>query len=121
MKIPITIDNTSLWNKIQELAKRVTIWHFLLLYLAAHMLQIMFPSNGDCSTSCIFDESYVVSDALNLLHHGIGTVRLPLPSIFGAIGIYIFGNDSFGWRIFPVLFQVGAMLLLLPCCEALSR
>jgi hypothetical protein len=73
------------------------------------MLQIGYPGQGQCSTACVFDETYVVQDALNLLQHSIGTGRLPLPSIFGALGIYFFGNDPFAWRIFPVLFQVGAL------------
>jgi len=118
VSLQISIDFRSMfrtaWARINELAGKFTITYFLLLYFAAHMLQIGFPGGtGTCASAsssyqCVFDEAYVVQDAVNLLH-GIGTGRLPLPSMFGALGISIFGNDPFGWRIFAVLLQVGAL------------
>ncbi len=102
------------WSWLAEIPNRFTVFHFLFLYFWAHMIQINFPNgSGTCaaassSYSCVFDEVYVVQDAVNLLH-GIGTGRLPLPSMFGALGISLFGNDPFGWRIFAVLLQIGAL------------
>ena len=115
MTLEISIDFRARFNQIAE---KFNIVHYLLFYFFLHLIQINFPfgsvtyaSSGVCSqagSGCVFDETYVVQDALNLLH-GIGTGRLPLPSMFGALGMYIFGSNTFGWRIFPVLFQIGAL------------
>lgn len=112
MSIQISIDFRAIfrswWASVKSIADQFNINYFLLIYFALHMLQIGYPNTGDCSSACVFDESYVVQDSLNLLK-GIGTGRLPLPSMFGGLGIYIFGNDSFAWRIFPVVLQIGAL------------
>jgi 4-amino-4-deoxy-L-arabinose transferase-like glycosyltransferase len=85
-----------------------TVEYFLLLYLAAHMLQIAFPSDG----STIFDEAHYVPASVNTLA-GIAAnaEHPPLPKIIGAIGIALLGNNWFGWRFPQVLMQIGALYL----------
>jgi 4-amino-4-deoxy-L-arabinose transferase-like glycosyltransferase len=111
LKIKFELDLTAIGQRVLELSRRFKISHFLLLYFAAHMLQIAFPSDG----SMVFDEAYYVpaslmtlaGDAANLEHP-------PLGKLIGAAGIALFGNNWFGWR-FPqaVISTVGLYLFYL--------
>lgn len=60
----------------------------------------------------IFDEVYFPIFANDFLHGKQAfDVHPPLGKFFIAIGIYIFGDNSFGWRIMPALFGVGNIAL----------
>jgi 4-amino-4-deoxy-L-arabinose transferase-like glycosyltransferase len=109
LKVRIVIDFSAISQKITLYARKFNISHFLLLYFAAHMLQIAFPSNG----GMVFDETYYAPASLQTLH-GIAAnaEHPPLPKIIGAIGIAIFGNNWFGWRFPQVIMQVVALYLL---------
>ena len=108
MKIKFEIDLTRTWGKFRGLARRFRISHFLLLYFAAHMLQIAFPSDG----SMIFDEAHYVPASLDtLMGIAANAEHPPLPKVIGAIGIGLFGNNWFGWRFPVVLMQVLALYL----------
>jgi 4-amino-4-deoxy-L-arabinose transferase-like glycosyltransferase len=105
LKIKLEVDLATLHNLV-DAARKFNISHFLLLYFAAHMLQVGFPSDG----SMIFDEAYYVPASLDTLH-GIAAnaEHLPLPKIIGALGIAAFGNNWFGWRFPQVVMQVLAL------------
>ena len=88
----------------------INIGHLLLVLLALHLFAMSFPSGTGCSQSnsaCVFDESYYVP-ASNALLQGVAS-NLEHPffgKIWGALGIYLFGNEFFGWRIFYALIGV---------------
>jgi 4-amino-4-deoxy-L-arabinose transferase-like glycosyltransferase len=111
LKIKFEIDLTVLGQRVLDLSRRFKISHFLLLYFAAHMLQIAFPSDG----SMVFDEAYYVPASLTTLAGEAANLEHPpLGKLIGAAGIALFGNNWFGWR-FPqvVISTVGLYLFYL--------
>ena len=88
----------------QNLIKSFNLGHLLLLDLGLHLFAMAFPSG---KTDFVFDESYYVPAATDLLKLIPSNLEHPFfGKAFGAIGIYLFGNDFFGWRIFYVLIGV---------------
>ena len=88
----------------QNLIKSFNLGHLLLLDLGLHLFAMAFPSG---KTDFVFDESYYVPAATDLLRLIPSNLEHPFfGKAFGAIGIYLFGNDFFGWRIFYVLIGV---------------
>jgi len=70
----------------------------------------------------MFDELHYVPQARHLLD-GVPLIRVVHPALgklFIAGGIYFFGDDPFGWRIFPVLFGVASILLFYLMCQKLT-
>ncbi len=97
-----------IWTYSINLLSKFNIRDFLLLYFAAHMLQIAFPSNG----SLVFDETYYVPASLKTLQGiDVNPAHPPLPKIIGALGIAAFGNNWFGWRFPQVIMQLAVLYL----------
>ncbi len=80
------------------------IGHLLLILLGLHLFAMSFPSG---SGDYVFDEAYYVPAAKDLLNLVPSNLEHPFfGKLWGAIGIYLFGNDFFGWRIFYVVIGV---------------
>lgn len=108
MKVGINLDLSRIWSRSIDLFRKFDISHFLLLYFAAHMFQIPFPSNG----SLVFDEAYYVPASLKTLQGmDVNPAHPPLPKIIGALGIAAFGNNWFGWRFPQVIMQLVVLYL----------
>ena len=69
----------------------------------------------------IFDEIYYAKNANSLIEHGVELneqggadfiVHPPLGKWLIGIGIKIFGNNEFGWRIIPVLVGTACVILI---------
>lgn len=69
----------------------------------------------------IFDEIYYAKNANSLIEHGVELneqggadfiVHPPLGKWLIGIGIKIFGNDEFGWRIIPALVGTACVILI---------
>lgn len=74
----------------------------MLISLALHLLAIGFPSDGT-----VFDETYYVKAANDILEGVASNPEHPfVGKLWGAIGIAIFGDNWFGWRIPIVAFGV---------------
>jgi len=72
------------------------------------MIQLSFPNDG----SYVFDEAHYVPASLATLNGvAANAEHPPLPKIIGALGIWVFGNNWFGWRFPQVLIQIGALYL----------
>jgi dolichyl-phosphate-mannose--protein O-mannosyl transferase len=79
------------------------IGHLLLILLVLHIFAMSFP-NGNNPPQYVFDEAYYVPAGLDLLHLVPSNLEHPFfGKIWVALGIYLFGNDFFGWRIFYVI------------------
>jgi len=103
----IRIELTKLFSRI---VYAFNIGHLLLVLLALHIFAMSFP-NG--SSQYVFDEAYYVPASSDLLHFIPSNLEHPFfGKIWGALGIYLFGNDFFGWRIFYVLIGVAAVWAL---------
>ncbi len=86
---------------VAALTAKIHIRDVILISLALHLLAIGFPSDG----GKVFDESFYVPAANDLLKGHPSNPEHPfLGKLWGSIGIAIFGNNWFGWRIPIVAF-----------------
>jgi dolichyl-phosphate-mannose-protein mannosyltransferase len=79
----------------------------------------------------VFDEVYYAHDALNLLHHGVELnadntgagyiVHPPLGKWMIAVGEWIFGNNSLGWRFSSAVVGTLAVLILSRTARRMTR
>jgi Dolichyl-phosphate-mannose-protein mannosyltransferase len=102
-----------LWNFIKSKIEAFNIGHLLGILVALHLFAMSFPSGNSCSGSnaaCVFDEAYYVPAANDFLNGVASNIEHPfLGKLFGAIGIFLFHNDFFGWRIIYVIFGVATV------------
>ncbi len=96
-----------------RLLESFNIGHLLLILLALHLFAMSFPNQNSPSPQYVFDESYYVPAAQDLLNLTASNLEHPFfGKIWAALGIYLFGNDFFGWRIFYVLIGTAAVGVL---------
>jgi dolichyl-phosphate-mannose--protein O-mannosyl transferase len=94
----------------QSMLNSFNIGHLLLILLALHIFAMSFPNQTSPSPQYVFDEAYYVPAALDLLHLVPSNLEHPFfGKVWGALGIYLFGNDFFGWRIFYVIIGTAAV------------
>jgi predicted membrane-bound dolichyl-phosphate-mannose-protein mannosyltransferase len=68
----------------------------------------------------IFDEKHYVADARSILqgHDTLRPEHPPLGKLLIASGIFLFGDNPFGWRLFSVIFgTICIILFYLICCQ----
>lgn len=88
-------------GRLRAFVGRASIAHLLIVIFALHLLALSFPSDTSNGGGRVFDESYYVPASLDLLHGVASNLEHPFfGKVWGALGIAIFGNDFFGWRIF---------------------
>jgi len=79
----------------------INISHLLLIIFALHLFALSFPSDTTNGAGVVFDEKYYVTASLDLLNGTANNLEHPFfGKAWGALGISIFGNNFFGWRIF---------------------
>lgn len=110
MRVNVEIDFDSYVKRVSDAMHREPwIYMFLAFTFAAHMIQIAFPSDG----SMVFDEAHYVPASLATLQHiAANAEHPPLPKIIGAVGMALFGNNWFGWRIPEVIMSTIALYAL---------
>ena len=98
-------------------------WENVLVLSFAALLLILHLISIDLEEKLWFDEKYYVLDA-NYIVHGVGQLdypeHTPLAKLFIASSIDLFGNEPIGWRIFPILFGVAAIILFYLICQKLT-
>ena len=78
----------------------------VLIGVWARLINLGYPS------SRIFDEVYFPVFANDYLKHiPFFDVHPPLGKFIIAAGIFLFGDNSFGWRIMPALFGIGMIAI----------
>jgi 4-amino-4-deoxy-L-arabinose transferase-like glycosyltransferase len=91
-------------KQISEALESISIRELILIWLAIHFLLITQPN------APVFDEAYYTQAARDLLKVVASNIEHPfLGKAWGALGMLIFGDNSFGWRIIIVAF--GALTL----------
>lgn len=79
----------------------INIGHLVLIVFALHLFALSFPSDTTNGGGRVFDEAYYVPASLDLLHGVANNLEHPFfGKIWGALGISIFGDNFFGWRVF---------------------
>lgn len=104
----------------EKIVSRFDIGHLLILLLGLHLFAMSFP-NG--SGDYVFDESYYVPAAKDILNGVASNLEHPFfGKIWGSLGIYLFGDNFFGWRIFYVVIGVASIYVFyLIALKFLSR
>jgi predicted membrane-bound dolichyl-phosphate-mannose-protein mannosyltransferase len=88
----------------------------VLATLIMHFSIITYPSD------IILDEAHYVNDARNIIADN-GTMRPehpPLAKLIIVAGIEVFGDNPWGWRVFPILFGTAAIVLFYFLCRRLN-
>ena len=107
---------------VKKLLQRLGNWEYtglcllVLVTLALHFSTIMQPNE------LVFDEQHYVTDARHILE-GEGTVRIehpPLGKLFIVFGMFLFGDNPFGWRFFSILFGAICIVLFYLICRQLT-
>ena len=86
-------------------------------------IMVLHLKNINKPVYMIGDESFYVSEANRVLH-GQPLVLLehpPLGKWIIAAGMFTFGNNAIGWRIFPIIFGTASILLFYLICVTLVR
>jgi dolichyl-phosphate-mannose-protein mannosyltransferase len=109
-------------DKIRRISVRLGQWEYsgvvclVLVLLTLHFAVIMHPPE------LVFDEQYYVPSARNILE-GQGTDRVdhpPLGQLLIAAGIWLFGDNPFGWRFFSIVFGVVGLVFFYLICRRLG-
>lgn len=97
----------SVSNVFNRLSSLIDIKVVVLLLLALHLLAIGFPSKSQ-----VFDEAFYVPAARDILN-GVGSnPEHPfLGKVWVALGIILFGDNWFGWRIIPISFSMLSLIV----------
>lgn len=90
-----------------RISSLIDIKVIILILLALHLFVISFPEK-----STVFDEAFYVPAARDILN-GVGSnPEHPfLGKAWIAIGILMFGDNWFGWRIIPTLFSLLSLIV----------
>jgi 4-amino-4-deoxy-L-arabinose transferase-like glycosyltransferase len=93
------------WSEfLWRAAREINISHLMLLIFALHLFALSFPSDTSNGGGLVFDEAYYVPASLAILHGIASNLEHPFfGKIWGALGISIFGDNFFGWRILYAL------------------
>jgi len=93
-------------------------WLCLLLVvtLILHLVIIASPSE------LILDEAHYIPDARNIMENQetLRTEHPPLAKLFIVAGIELFGDNPWGWRLFPVIFGTAIIVLFYFLCRRLN-
>jgi len=107
---------------VKQLLHRIGKWEYtwlcllVLVILAMHFSIIAQPGQP------IFDEQHYIPDARSILQ-GDGTLILehpPLGKLFIVLGMFLFGDNPFGWRFFSILFGAICIALFYLICRKLE-
>lgn len=109
-------------ERIRRLWYRLAKWEYtwlcllLLITLAMHLSTIGQPAEP------MFDEQHYVPDARSILqgHDTLRPEHPPLGKLFIVLGIFLFGDNPFGWRFFSVLFGTVGIILFYLICRQLA-
>jgi dolichyl-phosphate-mannose--protein O-mannosyl transferase len=98
---PPVLNGWSVLDSMQRAVRGINIGHLLLVIFALHLFALSFPSDTSNGGGMVFDESYYVPASLDLLHGVASNLEHPFfGKVWGALGISVFGDNFFGWRIF---------------------
>jgi dolichyl-phosphate-mannose-protein mannosyltransferase len=108
--------------EIKEAFSRIYRWeHFWLCLLVAvtlimHLVIIAFPPE------LILDEMHYIPEARNIIENQeiVRPEHPPLGKLFFVAGIELFGDNPWGWRLFPVIFGTVTIVLFYFLCRRLE-
>jgi dolichyl-phosphate-mannose-protein mannosyltransferase len=116
----------SIWNKIPTRIRKPILyfyrWEYFGLFLivcASLIFHFIIINN---TNSLIWDEGHYVQEARSIIA-GKGAIFIeqpPLGKLFIVSGVYIFGDNPFGWRFFSIIFGTISIILIYFICRKLE-
>jgi dolichyl-phosphate-mannose-protein mannosyltransferase len=108
--------------EIKRNLSRIYRWEYTWLCLLVavtlilHLVIIANPSE------LILDEAHYIPDARNITaeHETLRAEHPPLGKLFIVAGIELFGDNPWGWRLFPVIFGTAIIVLFYFLCRRLN-
>ncbi|APV44619.1 Dolichyl-phosphate-mannose-protein mannosyltransferase [Dehalogenimonas formicexedens] len=113
----------SLIGKTRSFVDKLKRQHHFWLALLVLAVLILHFSVINQPQEYIFDEQWYAADAGTNIINGLGTSfpqQPPLGKLLITSGIFIFGDNSLGWRLFPIIFGAGGIVLLFYICLELK-
>src|SRR5438445_10346235 len=105
---PVSLDAAqAVLGYLKRAAGEIKITHLLLILFALHLFALSFPSDTSNGGGRVFEVAFYVPAAQDILHGVASNLEHPFfGKVWGALGISIFGDNFFGWRIFYALIGV---------------
>ena len=107
---------------VNKLRHQLGRWEYTGLCLLVLLTLVMQFSTIMQPNEPVFDEQYYITDARHILQ-GEGTARTehpPLGKLFITFGMFLFGDNPFGWRFFSVVFGAVCIVLFYLICRRLT-
>lgn len=108
--------------EIKSRLTRFYRWEYFWLFIIVLATLVMHFAIITNPSDLILDEQHYVKDA-RLIISDAETQRLehpPLGKLFVVTGITVFGDNPWGWRIFPILFGTAGIVLFYFICRRLD-
>jgi len=97
---------------------------FIIFFMRLAIVYYPRPEAGESyyETGFVFDESYYVQAARKMLAgEAFNNEHPPLSKVFIMLGISMFGDNPFGWRIFPIIASSMSIILIYQITFLLSK
>lgn len=109
-------------NASVSLLKRLYRWQYIwlcLIVLGTLALHFAIVANPN---SLILDENHYIKEARGIItnHSFTFLEHPPLSKLLITAGIEIFGDNQWGWRVLPVLFGTGGIVIFYFICRRLN-
>jgi dolichyl-phosphate-mannose-protein mannosyltransferase len=104
------------------LLKKLYRWEYIWLCLIVLATLALHFVIVDKPNSLILDEQHYIKEARNIIanHSFIFQDHPPLSKLLITAGIEIFGDNTMGWRFFPIIFGVGGIIIFYFICRRLN-
>ncbi len=109
-------------NAMFSLFKKLYRWQYIwlcLIVLATLILHLVIVGNP---SSLILDENHYIKEARGIIadHTFTFLEHPPLSKLLITAGIEIFGDNPWGWRVLPILFGTGGIVIFYFICRRLN-
>jgi len=108
--------------EIRRNLPRVYRWEYFWLCLLVVATLIMHFVIIASPSELILDEKHYVPEARNIIENQeiVRPEHPPLGKLFVVAGIELFGDNPWGWRLFPVIFGTATIVLFYFLCRRLN-
>lgn len=108
--------------EIKSELNRFYKWEYFWLCLIVIVTLAMHFAIVDNVKELILDEQHYIPDARSIsVNHTTERVENPpLAKLINVAGLDIFGDNPYGWRVFPILFGTASIVLLYFLCRRLD-
>ncbi len=105
-------------NKLYRFYKWEYFWLCLIVLATLIMHLCLVPG----VSTVIFDEAHYVNDARSISENAtdLRPEHPPLGKLIIVAGTQIFGDNPWGWRIFPILFGTATIIMFYVLCRKLN-